>query len=162
MEWSASTNSITLESGQGTGTAVFRQTGLTPGEVRAAISLNGTVIANPVKSVNFHQPVIHGPSFFCEQATYYLDYLPQGAMVQWSDFYVEIISGQGTDVVLVDNGIGMGQYLTISATILYNGSRIGYASTPLVFAGIPELDYYDFDHVDQVAKFNFWGATDYI
>ncbi|MDO4703203.1 serine protease [Tannerella sp.] len=46
VQWSASNNSMTLQSGQGTATALFRQTGFANAEIRAAIRFNGITIAN--------------------------------------------------------------------------------------------------------------------
>ena len=83
VQWSASNNSMTLQSGQGTATALFRQTGLANSEIRAAIRFNGATIANLAQAITVCQPFLSGPSAICNQATYTVENLPVGLQVQW-------------------------------------------------------------------------------
>ena len=83
VQWSASNNSMTLQSGQGTATALFRQTGFTNAEIRAAVRFNGATIANLAQAITVCQPFLSGPSAICNQATYTVENLPAGLQVQW-------------------------------------------------------------------------------
>ncbi|RRD69574.1 T9SS C-terminal target domain-containing protein [Tannerella forsythia] len=83
VQWSSSNNSMTLQSGQGTATALFRQTGFTNAEIRAAVRFNGATIANLAQAITICQPFLSGPSAICNQATYTVENLPPGLQVQW-------------------------------------------------------------------------------
>ena len=68
-------------------------------------------------------PSISGPSTICSQATYTINNLTEGAVVQWSvNRNLNIVTGQGTDSVVVQkrmDGIGI-----ISAVVSINGQDI--------------------------------------
>ncbi len=124
VQWSASNNSMTLQSGQGTATAVFRQTGITNGEIRAAINFNGTVIANLAQPVTICQPSLSGPSVVCDQATYTVENLPPGATVQWSaGNSLTLVSQQGNTATFTRNGTSSGVN-ALHANIVINNTII--------------------------------------
>lgn len=84
-------------------------------------------------------PSISGPSTVCDQATYTISNLPEGAMVQWSasNNCLTLIAGQGTPSALF-KGNG-NDYCNVNATI-----TIGGQSLPLqplrIWCGTPVIN----------------------
>ena len=103
VQWSSSNNSMTLQSGQGTATALFRQTGFTNAEIRAAVRFNGATIANLAQAITICQPSISGPASVCNQATYTVENLPQGATVRWSVSNSNVATISNNGVLRVTN-----------------------------------------------------------
>gem|GEM_PF-884656 len=83
-------------------------------------------------------PSISGPSSVCDQATYTVENLPQGATVQWSvsNNNVTLTSGQGTHTATFTkfrNGMEI-----INAEILFNNIRIALLTKETYF-GAPSI-----------------------
>ena len=83
-------------------------------------------------------PSISGPSSVCDQATYTVENLPQGATVQWSvsNNNVTLTSGQGTHIATFTkfrNGMEI-----IHADILFNNIRIALLTKETYF-GAPSI-----------------------
>ena len=83
-------------------------------------------------------PSISGPSSVCDQATYTVENLPQGATVQWSvsNNNVTLTSGQGTHTATFTkfrNGMEI-----INADILFNNIRIALLTKETYF-GAPSI-----------------------
>ena len=94
---------------------------------------SGVITTNTSKS-----PTVSGPSSVCDQATYTVENLPQGATVQWSvsNNNVTLTSGQGTHTATFTkfrNGMEI-----IHADILFNNIRIALLTKETYF-GAPSI-----------------------
>ena len=142
VQWSSSNNSMTLQSGQGTATALFRQTGFTNAEIRAAVRFNGATIANLAQAITICQPSISGPASVCDQATYTIENLPAGAIVQWSlsNNNAIILSSTTDKVTLKRRNTGD---VELRANIRINSNPLNINRNIWLFDPILEASVYD-------------------
>lgn len=164
ITWSSSNDAMTFVSSSGN-SAVFKRTGFGNCEIRASLS----PFRSLVFPVTICQPSISGPSTLCDQATYTINNLPQGATVEWSaDQPLNVFSGQGTNNVVIineDYGTSYGLPSSIFATITVGNTNFNINKT--VHAGVPEFDYFDYNddqvHVNSVVTVDtyFSGANYY-
>ena len=138
VQWSAGNNSMEVVQGQGTGTAVFRQTGFTNTQIRAAISFNGTVIANLNLPVTICQPAVNGPEMVCSGGSAYsIANLFDGAVVTWSQSTnVTRVSAQNSNPCT----FSMGEYGNgwIGATVSAGGNNFSLGRK-WVYSDIPGI-----------------------
>ena len=99
------------------------------GKVRisAKVTLSGCpAVSIPKIEVNVEKapdPIISGPTLICDQATYTVINLPQGATVEWSASKLNIIGGQGTPSVTVQKNSSLSSSVSVQATITMNGGN---------------------------------------
>lgn len=95
----------------------------TPGTLGTFLAADGSILS------------LSGPSTFCDQATYTINNLPQGATVTWSsDSKLSLVSGQGTGTCTVSvagNGSSW-----VSAVAHINGGQVAIPQTT-VWLGVP-------------------------
>ena len=130
-------------------------------EISAKLTLKGcssvTVPKIEVGVIKAPDPVISGPSTVCDQATYTINNLPEGAAVQWSasNNCLTLIAGQGNDQATFIRGAA--GICDIHAEIIMQGETIARIKEIGISVGTPLLPVIYF--TNSCNDHSYWSSS---